>query len=111
MGSDSAAAFAPPQRSQLEWREGPGGPFRLRCRLRAPRAPDALAPSAPRCTRCEFREPSAVRIESMQGVNIFKRHGRAILTDEQAQTIFRHKPTAFAQDRDKAGLLARLYGR
>ena len=57
-----------------------------------------------------FKEPSAFRIESIQGVNIFKRHGRAILTDEQAQTIFRHKPTAFAQDRDKAGLLARLYG-
>ena len=38
-----------------------------------------------------------------------KRQGRAILTNEQAQAIFRHKPTALTKDRSKAGVLARMY--
>jgi hypothetical protein len=39
-----------------------------------------------------------------------KRHGRAILTNEQAQAIFRHKPTASTKDRSKASVLSRIYG-
>jgi hypothetical protein len=41
---------------------------------------------------------------------LFKRHGRAILTHEQAQAIFRCKPLPSAKDRDRAGILARAYG-
>ena len=40
----------------------------------------------------------------------YKRHGRAILTDEQARAIFQVKPSPFARDRDRAGALARAYG-
>jgi hypothetical protein len=54
-------------------------------------------------------EPSNFHIERRDNL-IMKRHGRAILTDEQAQAIFRHKPTALAQGRDKAGYLAKMYG-
>jgi hypothetical protein len=55
-------------------------------------------------------QPNAFLVESKHDENISKRHGRAILTDEQAQAIFRHKPSAFAHDRDKAGVLAKIYG-
>ena len=58
---------------------------------------------------CVLEEPNLL-IESRRDVNAIKRHGRAILTEEQAQIIFRHKPTAFSQDRDKAGVLARRFG-
>jgi hypothetical protein len=44
------------------------------------------------------------------GCSFFKRHGRAILTHEQAQAIFRCKPLPSAKDRDRAGILARAYG-
>ena len=37
-------------------------------------------------------------------------HGRAILVFEQAQEIFRYKSISFAKERDKAGILARVYG-
>ena len=37
-------------------------------------------------------------------------HGRAILTNEQAQAIFRNKPTPNSKERDKAGALARMFG-
>uniref|UniRef100_A0A7S0MI35 Uncharacterized protein n=1 Tax=Cryptomonas curvata TaxID=233186 RepID=A0A7S0MI35_9CRYP len=60
-----------------------------------------------------LNEPNDLQIESIESRkdnNTVKRHGRAILTDEQAQAIFKHKPTAYAQDRNKAGILARLYG-
>ena len=40
----------------------------------------------------------------------YKRHGRAILTDEQARDIFRHKPSPNSKERDRAGILARTYG-
>ena len=40
----------------------------------------------------------------------YKRHGRAILTDEQAREIFRHKPSPDSKERDRAGILARTYG-
>jgi hypothetical protein len=39
-----------------------------------------------------------------------KRRGRAILTVEQAQVIYRHKSITFDQGKDKAGVLARMYG-
>ena len=58
---------------------------------------------------CVLEEPNLL-IESRRDVNAIKRHGRAILTEEQAQIIFRHKPTAFSQDREKAGVLARMFG-
>ena len=52
-------------------------------------------------------EVSDFQIES---VHADKRRGRTILTELQAQDIFKHKPTEFAQDRTKAGVLARFYG-
>jgi hypothetical protein len=39
-----------------------------------------------------------------------KRQGRAFLTEEQAQVIFRHKPISYDQGKHKAGILARIYG-
>ncbi len=39
-----------------------------------------------------------------------KRHGRAILTDEQARSIYQHKPAPFAKAKVRAGALARKYG-
>jgi hypothetical protein len=38
------------------------------------------------------------------------RHGRAILTDEQARSIFQDKPAPFAKEKVRAGALARTYG-
>jgi hypothetical protein len=44
--------------------------------------------------------------ESME----YKRHGRAILSIEQAQAIFQHKPKPFEKERTRAGNLAKMYG-
>lgn len=38
------------------------------------------------------------------------RQGRAILTEDQARIIFKYKPSPFAQDRGRAGALARTFG-
>ena len=38
------------------------------------------------------------------------RHGRAILAMDQAQDIFRYKSVSFAKERDKAAILAGVYG-
>jgi hypothetical protein len=38
------------------------------------------------------------------------RHGRAILAMGQAQDIFRYRSISFAKERDKAGILAGMYG-
>ena len=43
-------------------------------------------------------------------LNNYRCHGRAILVFEQAQDIFRYKSISFAKERDKAGILARVYG-
>ena len=40
----------------------------------------------------------------------YKRHGRAVLTDEQARDIFRNKPVPRSKARDRAGILAREFG-
>jgi hypothetical protein len=42
--------------------------------------------------------------------NSLKRHGRAILTQNDAQDIFKHKPLSSAKERQRAGILARFYG-
>jgi len=39
-----------------------------------------------------------------------KRQGRAILSEDQARMIFKHKPSPFAKDRGRAGALARAFG-
>uniref|UniRef100_A0A7S0LV42 Uncharacterized protein n=1 Tax=Cryptomonas curvata TaxID=233186 RepID=A0A7S0LV42_9CRYP len=39
-----------------------------------------------------------------------KRHGRAILTERDAQDIFMYKPASSAKERYNAGVLARFYG-
>jgi hypothetical protein len=40
----------------------------------------------------------------------FKRHGRAILNNEQAQQIFRYKPAPGDKVRKRAGALSKMYG-
>jgi hypothetical protein len=39
-----------------------------------------------------------------------KRHGRAILTEEQARQIFHYKPAPGLKDRTRAGCLSKMYG-
>jgi hypothetical protein len=49
----------------------------------------------------------APQFDSMEN---YKRHGRAILSIEQAQNIFQLKPKPFQKERTRAGNLAKMYG-
>ena len=46
----------------------------------------------------------------VDGQSYLKGNGRAILTDEQAQEIFRKKPSPHSKGRERAAALARMYG-
>jgi len=54
-------------------------------------------------------QPSACELGDYQSGSAM-RQGRAILTEDQARIIFKYKPSPFAQDRGRAGALARTFG-
>ena len=53
---------------------------------------------------------SALKYFEVGGQSYLKGNGRAILTDEQAQEIFRKKPSPHSKGRERAAALARMYG-
>ena len=53
---------------------------------------------------------SALKYFEVGGQSYLKGNGRAILTDEQAQEIFRRKPSPHSKGRERAAALARMYG-
>jgi hypothetical protein len=58
----------------------------------------------------EKGESDVLQEPSYDCMENYKRHGRAILSIEQAQAIFQHKPKPFEKERTRAGNLAKLYG-
>ena len=53
---------------------------------------------------------SVLKYFEVGGQSYLKGNGRAILTDEQAQEIFRKKPSPHSKGRERAAALARMYG-
>ena len=60
---------------------------------------------------CQLKDKNDADVGGLgEEENGYRRHGRAILTDDQAREIFRHKPSPDSKERDRAGILARTYG-
>jgi hypothetical protein len=55
-------------------------------------------------------ESENLQAPQFDGMENYKRHGRAILSIEQAQNIFQLKPKPFQKERTRAGNLAKMYG-